>query len=261
MRDIPDADRGRLTSVNTRWGNYLRKFGSNLINSLKIHKKGILQSQIFQTIALTTVRKRIKSALDESSIHDVHLSRLRFSDQEAYVKEGFGGKDVTAWPVYAFYQSYMEGQREAAHAAYCNWYMEQLKKYHTTSKEKGGMNWGSLYQLIAQKYAEKQIDYGDDIFFDRVVVTLGTQERVDQRFAFLESIIQKGYDPKLASHSMGIQKKGYIYIINGHHRWAALKLLGYDYLPEVLVFRNNIRKIKKTIQRIRLKWKPRIGRK
>lgn len=207
---------------------------------------------------------RIKKAVERViarlfTYKNVDFSKLRFSDQEIYVKESFGGKDITTWPVYAFYQTYLEGQREAAHAAFCDWYLDQLRKYHATPKEKGGMLWGSLYRLIVQKYADKGIDYGDDIFFNPAVVTQGIKERVDQRFAFLGSILQKGYDSKVADPVVGIKKKGYIYIINGHHRWAALKLLGYDSFPEVRVFSENISNIKKNTQRMRAKWKAIVG--
>ncbi len=221
---------------------------------------------MFWMVTLRNVWKKIRSALASTLIglfvhKNVPFSRLLCSDQEAYVKEGFGGNDIMTWPVYAFYQAYLNGQREAAHAAFCDWYLDQLRKYHATLKEKGGMLWGSLYRLIIQKYAEKRIDYRDDIFSDPVVVTQAIKERVDQRFAFLESIRQRGYDCKSADPIVGIKKKRYIYIVNGHHRWAALKLLGYDSLPEVRVFGQNISNLKKEIQRMIEKWKVIVGRK
>ncbi|MBA7620747.1 hypothetical protein ES703_28102 [subsurface metagenome] len=163
--------------------------------------------------------------------------------------------------MYAFFQAYLDGQREFAHAALCNWYMDLLRKYHATPKEKGGLHWGSLYRLIVQKYAEKRIDYGDDIFFDPVVITQGIKERVDQRFALLESILQKGYDRKVDSPIVGIKKNGLIYIVTGHHRWAILKLLGYDSLPEVTVFCENIVNLKKNTRGILAKWKTIVGKK
>ena len=209
---------------------------------------------------------RIKKAVERViarlfTYKNVDFSRLRFSYQSSYIREGWGGKDITLWPVYAFYKDYVNGERKIAHTAHCNWYLDQLKKYHGTSKEEGGMHWGSVYRSIVKKYTEKKIDYGNDIFFDPAVVALAIRERVDDRFALLESIRQNGYDPKVATPIEGIKRKGYIYVMNGHHRWAIFKLLGYDCVPEIRAFSESIYTINITIKRILGRWKTSAGMK
>ena len=211
---------------------------------------------------LEWITEKIRGTVVGWSINkNVAFSKLRIYELEVYVIEGWLGNDVTKWPVYAFYQVYLNGQHEAAHAAYCNWYLDQLRKYHTTAKEKGGMHEGSLYRLIVQKYAENGIDSQDDIFSDPAIVAQGIKERVDQRFALLESIRQRGYDSKVPEPAVGIKKRGCVYIINGGHRWAALKALGYDSFPEVRVLNGNILNLKKNMRRTLGKWKTIMGRK
>jgi hypothetical protein len=192
---------------------------------------------------------------------NVDFTRLRTSDQEAYVKEGWGGKGIKEWPVYSFYRAYLNGEREIAYAAFSDWYLDQLRKYHATPKEKGGMLRGSLYTLIVQKYAEKGINHSDDIFLDPSVVMLAIKERVDQRFALLESVTRKGHVIDFDDAIVGIKKKGHIYIVNGHHRWAILELLSYHSIPEVRVFGENIHYLSRITQRIWKKWVTLIGMK
>jgi hypothetical protein len=192
-----------------------------------------------QRISANTWKNPIKKLhcllIDSSLQQDMPISKLRFSTQKTYTADGYGGKDVTTWPVYRFFLAYLNGDHEGARAAFCSWYLAELNKYHAIPKKEGGMHGGSLYKLIVEQYIEKGIAYRGDIFTDPEVVNKAIRKRVDQRLALLTSIQQKGYDVTSDNPVKGVKKNGYVYITNGHHRWAALKALGYHNIPKILV--------------------------
>jgi hypothetical protein len=164
---------------------------------------------------------------------NVDFSKLRILPLEVYVEEGYGGKkDISLWPEYTFFQAYINGQHETGYSAYHNWYLSNLKKYHSTQPEKGGLYGTKIYHLVVRKYRENNIDFQGNIFFNPEIVSQVIKELVDSRFALLGSIKEKGYIPGNVEPVHGFQRNGTIYLLDGHHRWAILTLLGYNSFPE-----------------------------
>lgn len=176
----------------------------------------------------------------------IPFSLIRHNDTPCYVREGYGGKPIEDWPVYGFICEYLEGKKGEAFDHYERWYIDQLSKYSTVPNNAGGMYKGSLYLLIERRAGAP---------FKDVPISTKTQaihERVQQRFALVDSIKKKGYDAN-SERIEAVKKNGYVYLRGGHHRAAALRALDYDALPGILVFPNEfiynivtlLRKIKK----------------
>ena len=166
---------------------------------------------------------------------DVNISKLRTNNREIQLKEGWGGKDISFWPPYEFFRAYLNGQREAAARSYYDWYVDLFSRYHAVPKSRGGIYGGDLYKQIVRKYEENNIDFHGDIFYMPEILSGAIKERVDSRFALLEYIKQNGDAAKFDAPIRGKQRDGYIYILNGNHRCAMFKLLGYRTIPEIRI--------------------------
>lgn len=163
----------------------------------------------------------------------VPFASIRHNDLPYYVTEGYGGRAIESWPVYSFYSDYLKGDKEVARESFRIWYHDQLNKYHNISKSEGGMHQGTLYALI-EKRSGGHLEGALPAVVDSVI-----REKVESRFALLESIRRNGYDPTIERID-GIKKHGYVYLMGGHHRAAALRALGAAELPGVLVFPHQI---------------------
>lgn len=162
----------------------------------------------------------------------VPLTLVRHNDLPCYVAEGFGGKSIEEWPIYSFFIEYLNGDTEGARRKYESWYRDQLSKYATVSKKEGGMYLGSLYRLIEER-SQKPFADTDEQCRGEVI-----RERVEQRFALLDTIQTEGYHVERAERIDAVRVGGLVYLRGGHHRAAALKALKYNELPGVLVFPN-----------------------
>lgn len=165
-------------------------------------------------------------------LQSVPFSKIRHSELPFYRAEGYGGTPVEEWPMYRFFKRYLEGEREAARENFEDWYREQFVKYHRAPKAKGGMYEGSLYQLIKSRC--KELPEVASAECKNAVIS----ERVDERFALLEDVKRHGYELMRAERIDAVRKGGFVYLRGGHHRAAALRVLGFTELPGVLVFPN-----------------------
>ena len=190
---------------------------------------------------MNTLKSLIKTCLKKLLFKtrvekNVAFSRLRFIPLDVCVEEGYGGKKLSSWPIYSFFQTYINGQIETAYSDYHNWYLCRLKKYHSTPPEKGGLYDVPVYRSIVCKYIESNIDFHGDIFFNPEIVSQVIKEEVKSKFALVDSIKENGYNPDVMNPAIiiqGFKRNGIIYLLNGHHRWAILTLFGYDSFPEL----------------------------
>jgi len=187
-------------------------------------------------------------------VNDVSIEVIIHNDLYYYVLEGYGGKSVENWPFYGFFYEYYYGDKEKAFKNFCSWYIEQFSKYFDKPKKLGGMYRGSLYTLIEKRYKEHGLVFNheniekvvkQEIFLESIA------ERVKQRFEMFDNILQYGYNPDIGSNIYAVKKNKYVCLKGGHHRCAALKVLGYNNLPGVLVYPNtHIYLLNKKVRRI-----------
>lgn len=163
---------------------------------------------------------------------NIPFYNIRHNDLPCYIDEGFGGCTIQKWPVHNFFLEYIQGDKIKAQKQYEEWYTQQLEKYSAVPKSLGGMFNGSLYRLI-EKRSQKPFPEVSAETKQQII-----SERVVQRFALLESIQKCGYDIQRAERIDAVRKKGLVYLLGGHHRAAALLVLGERELPGVVVFPN-----------------------
>lgn len=171
------------------------------------------------------------------------IEAVRHSERQCYIQEGHGGREIEVWPIYRFFQEYVNGSRERARAHFQEWYFKQYMKYGNVPKRLGGMCGGSLARTLART---KQGDSDDGPYRywnnddrepdENDALREAIAERVEQRFELLESISNRGYHPDREDPVIGIERGPGIYLEGGHHRAAALKALGWATVPAVLVF-------------------------
>jgi hypothetical protein len=167
---------------------------------------------------------------------DVPLDRIRHNDRPVYMREGYGGQPIEAWPIYGFIQTYCEGDGEVARRDFGGWYREQLAKYWDVPVALGGMCRGSLYRLIEASHRERGARFDGDFEHAREdIVARCIDERVEQRLSLVEAIRRDGYRPERAGRVLAVKGRGCVYMKGGHHRAAALKALGYDVFPGLVV--------------------------
>ena len=193
------------------------------------------------------------SKLEKYFIIDVPIDSIRCNDLYYYTLEGFGGKDITKWPVYKFFCEYLHGNKDVAHQAFAQWYLEQFEKYADKPKEQGGMYEGSLYCLIEQEFSLSNVDFDlEKIDRKNKLLIEAVQKRVAQRLSLLDSISINGYQKNNKNHIKAVRKAKGIVLKGGHHRCAALRALGYKEVPEVIVYPGmNCFKLVNRIRRMR----------
>lgn len=161
----------------------------------------------------------------------VSIDDLRHNDLEIYIKEGYGGKHISYFPPYAFFNLYLNGQKDEAIRQFKSWYRDQFEKYHNVPKLVGGMKFGSLYTLVETKHREEGIILNPMLTnLDINIYEFCLEQRVLQRFELLENIKTNGYR-KNNDAIFAIEKDGFFYLKGGHHRCAIMFLLGYKQLP------------------------------
>ena len=158
------------------------------------------------------------------------FTQLRHNNLPAYKTEGYGGKEIEAWPVYGFFHTYLTGDVVGATEAYVSWYMEQLERYGEVAKRKGGMRHGSLYCLI-EKETGKPFDEAYAIEKEMMI-----RKRVAQRFQLLTRIVGEGYDPRKGERIEAVRDGTVVYLKGGHHRAAIVRALGDEEMPGLFVF-------------------------
>lgn len=166
------------------------------------------------------------------NICNVPINKIIHANKPAYVFEERAGKSIYHWPVYQFFKLYHSGEIDDAKSFFLKWYIDQYSKYAEIDKSKGGMKGGSLDRLV--KKLPSQIV--KENFLEKVIL-----ERVQQRFELFESIRSTGYIPNndfpvktIRTHNDKFK------LLSGHHRTAILAALGYNSVPNVYVFANDI---------------------
>lgn len=171
------------------------------------------------------------------------MERIRHSDRLCYVEEGHGGREIEAWPIYRFFRDYVNGRPDQAAADFAHWYYQQFMRYRHVPKRIGGMQAGSLARMLETIKNDKKnlqpLQNGKEVStaeLESEVLRDAIAVRVKQRFKLVDSIRDHGYVPDSDDPIIGIRKNSFVYLEAGHHRAAALRVLRWQVLPQVLIF-------------------------
>ena len=165
------------------------------------------------------------------------LADVRHDDKPCYRAEGVGGEPIERWPIYRFFRLYADGRPTEAAEAFEAWYRDQFDKYGLVPKARGGMYRGSLYRLIAQGEREggsRLEDRAEQA--DPARIARSITERVRQRFALFDTIAAQGYVADPSENVVGIRRRGFVFLVDGHHRAAILRVLGYVSIGDARLF-------------------------
>lgn len=167
----------------------------------------------------------------------VPISKVYYSRKKCYVDEGFGGQKIILSPIYRFFKEYIHGDKQLAINAYCDWYQDQFSKYHNISKANGGLYKGSLYRLIVKNHIKANREFLGIKVSDKKIIEDSISQRVAQRFALVERIINDGYVADLTDPITAIKKNGKYFLQGGHHRVCILAAMGEKFIPKVYIKR------------------------
>ena len=182
-------------------------------------------------------RLSVRRALLAGLARDVPLAAVRHNDRPVYVEEGYGGRPIEHFPPYRFFRLYREGQPDQARAEFRAWYREQYRRYAGVPKQQGGMQGGTLHRLVASQCEAEGVELpADGAAVAEAPLERAIGRRVEQRFALLESLRERGYDRALAPPILALRRGPECHLLGGHHRAAALRVLGQERLPGVSVF-------------------------
>jgi hypothetical protein len=171
-----------------------------------------------------------------SLARDVSLEEIRHDDRPVFVAEGYGGRPIDCFPPFRFYRLFHDGRRDEACEGFTAWYVEQFRRYGSVPKKLGGMQNGSFHRLLqsvsggdpgAMPAPEST---SDEILWRAALL------RVEQRMALFEAIRDLGYQLTRAKPVLGVRRDRHVYLTGGHHRAAALKVLGQASFPQISVF-------------------------
>ncbi len=182
-------------------------------------------------------RKAVRLLILRRLARDVPFEQVRHDARAVHLEEGYGGRPIECFPPFTFYRSFADGRSEEAIASFRSWYREQFTKYARVPKRLGGMQNGSLYRLVASQCAAEGLPFP----VDDPSTSIGPLERaialrVSQRIELFVSIRDKGFLPAASTPILGIRRTGRVYLTGGHHRAAALRVLGHATFPRVSVF-------------------------
>lgn len=185
---------------------------------------------------MNQLRAALRLQVVASLARDVSLDEIRHDDRPVYVFEGYGGRPIERFPPFRFYRLLHEGRRDEAFEGFSAWYIDQFRRYGCVAKKLGGMQNGSFHRLLL---SVSGVDSG-------TVLALGSTSedllrraavlRVEQRMALFEGIRELGYQVGRAKPVLGVRRDRNVYLTGGHHRAAALKVLGQPSFPRVSVF-------------------------
>jgi hypothetical protein len=182
------------------------------------------------------LRTALRRQLLASLARDVPLEQIRHDDRPVYRSEGYGGRPIESFPPFRFYRLFHEGRRDEAFETFSAWYVDQFRKYASVPKKLGGMQNGSFHRLLLS------ISGGDSGTVlapgspSEDLLRRAAMRRVEQRVALFEDIRDLGYQLARAKPVLGVRRDRNVYLTGGHHRAAALKVLGQPSLPRVSVF-------------------------
>lgn len=171
-----------------------------------------------------------------SLARDVALEEIRHDDRPVFVSEGYGGRPIDFFPPFRFYGLFHEGRRDEAFEKFSDWYVEQFRRYGSVAKKLGGMQNGSFHRLLSSVSGGDSETLLAPASVSQDLLRRAALLRVEQRMELFEAIRDLGYQLARAKPVLGVRRDRNVYLTGGHHRAAALKVLGQGSFPRISVF-------------------------
>ncbi len=172
--------------------------------------------------------------LTRLAIENVRCQKKPFSELQ-----GFSGRKIDHFPPYKFFTMYLRCSRKAE-ALFTDWLRECLitMEGFKAPKSQGGWARGSLMREITLAHQEQGVKLLRFEQAQTVLVDAAIAKRVAYYFALFDSVKNRGYDRSLYPPIRCYHGQSHYFIQNGHHRVAAMRVLGHEDV-EVHILRKN----------------------
>lgn len=172
-----------------------------------------------------------REGLRTAPVSELRCQRKPFSELQ-----GFAGRPIDDFPPCLFFRAYLtvpdRARRDFA-AWYEEWFLE--REAWRVAKAEGGMGGGSLARTAAALHRRRHGSEPEDP--GRIgpdLVRRAIELRVDHYLGLFESIQRRGFVPWLGPPIHVVSEGGRLYLENGHHRAAALRVLGIPALDVIV---------------------------
>lgn len=169
-----------------------------------------------------------KKILYSSRAARVPITVLRCIDLPFTREQGFGGCPVNAFPPTSFFKRELEAEglgRREFEQWYWHWFVE--RRGWKIPKSEGGMRGGSLHQCVLQLLESAGVGAGSPDDADQDLLKHAISSRVQHYLGVLRSLREHGFVQNAGSRIRCATRGAHIEILNGHHRIAALSVLGH----------------------------------
>jgi hypothetical protein len=157
----------------------------------------------------------------------VRCQQMPFSD-----RLGFAGRPIDEFPPCRFYRMSLSDP-EAARNGLQGWLLECFVGMEgwKVPKSEGGLANGSMVRLVRSLHRERGIEVDDPAQAEPALVEEAARLRAAYYLELLYSIQENGYRSNCIPPIRCQARDGLYYLVNGHHRAAALRVLGHEDLP------------------------------
>lgn len=192
----------------------------------------VLTSDVVRRTAWRT-RRAIARLTMPLRLREVPVGAIRCQRRHFSEEQGFSGREISAFPPWQFFGRYLVDPEEGR-LAFANWYHHWFveREAWRVAKAEGGMAGGSLYREVARLHSEEEGGSLEDVSdVGSNTVSVAIQNRVDHYFALFESLRHDGFKRSTGDPITALEEDGLFYLQNGHHRAAALSVLGSRVVP------------------------------
>jgi hypothetical protein len=159
----------------------------------------------------------------------IEIKSLFHNNLAVHNIEGYGGRHIQFFPPYNFLMDYHRGNRVEAEIKFIKWYFDSYLKYYNVPKKMGGMEHGSLDEII-RRYNFSEIS-PHMIMKNEEIILFEIRKLVWNKFNLYHSILENGYSLIKRDSIKAIFLQNKFILKGGHHRVAICDILGMRSVP------------------------------